>query len=177
VVTRQKRVEALSTTIQIGGNMITSPRATLSASGSAIIARERLLQDPTVRQPSIHQADPGPPQPSSAAFWTPHPNAMDNGLLSSSEQKQQALSVARSFRDHYLSEIAFFPEDNITLAVVRPSAAQKDTSYAITVDATGNTNVEPVPGQGTSPQRLRRVLLGTSTIVLIIALLILAVLI
>jgi hypothetical protein len=157
--------------------MITSPRATLSASGSAIIARERLLQDKTVRQPSIRQADSGPPPSFAAAFWAPQPNATDNGLLSSSEQKQQALSVARSFRDHYLSEIAFFPEDNITVAVVRPSATQKDTSYAITVDATGNTSVEPMPGQGASPQRLRRVLLGTSVTVLIIALLILAVLV
>ena len=132
--------------------MITSPRATLSASGSAITARERLLQDKIVR-------------------------AIDNRLLSSSEQNRQALGAARSFRNHYLSEIAFIPEDNITVAVVRPSAAQKDTSYAITVDATGNTNVEPIADHNASHQRMRRVMLGTSTIVLILALLIFAVLV
>jgi hypothetical protein len=95
---------------------------------SAATVRSRLLRDKTMR------------------------NNLDVAMcLSPAEQHRQAVKITHGFRHHYLAEITYLDDCQMTVAVIR-SVNARHPAHEIWVDATGNVSVHH---QDTRPIRHR----------------------
>jgi hypothetical protein len=86
---------------------------------SAATVRNRLLHDRTMRH---HEPDPP------TTCRTP------------AEQHRQILQVARSFKFHYLAQIDYHDDRQLTIALVKPADLRR-AAHEIWVDAAGNVSV------------------------------------
>lgn len=135
--------------------MVTSRRNAPSPAhrGTAVSARERLLQDQVMRRntpfsPSLVAAEP--PQPAITASISmlpvsplPLEDPADLPSLSPAEQHEHALEIAQSFKDFYLAHISYHKQYDVVMAIVKPSSRGRHTplSHKIIVDRCGNVNV------------------------------------
>lgn len=145
-----------------------------SPCGSAAIARQRLLGDRAMRRhaaPSISASSGSATAPSLTATFPP-PVLGEITLpsrdarrphLSPADQRRQALHIARSFAGHYLTEIAYLPDQRLAVATIRPVPASHayDVPRQISVDDAGNVDIDLLetgpPGQARHWRILRRV--------------------
>jgi hypothetical protein len=154
-VLRRRRVITLlyRRIIQESCDMFSSQPVNLASASrcTAATARERLLRDREMRRnrgPSPGAAPlPAPPvtetfpalavRPALSAAWSFH-------HLSPLDQKRQAIQIAQSFRSHYLAEIAYHDDRQMTVAILRPIQIRHhtlDVPHKICVDAAGNVGV------------------------------------
>lgn len=110
-----------------------------SSQSSAVLARQRLLADKTLR-----------------CYKAPDSRTMPT--LLPDDQRRQVLGVARSFNGHYLAGVRYVAEQQTTVAVVRPRHPF-DVPYQISVDAAGNVDVRTMAAVLSAVPRIRRVLL------------------
>ncbi len=77
------------------------------------------------------------------------------------QQREQAILVARSFKDQYLSGIAYLEDRGTTIAIVRPIQRHKgNVPHEIRVDPAGNVSVTRLASSSpVSSQRIGRWLL------------------
>lgn len=77
------------------------------------------------------------------------------------QQRQQAILVARSFKDQYLSGITYLEDRGTTIAIVRPIHRHKgNVPHEIRVDPAGNVSVTRLASSSpASSQRIGRWLL------------------
>jgi len=159
----------------ISSHRITAPRSPAAA------ARERLLQDQAMRR---NHADPqfSPLDPALFRLRDAIPplrvSQLATGRLSPSEQRKQALLVARSLKGQYLSGIMYLEDCQTTVAIVRPIHKQKgDVPHQISVDAAGNVSVHRFIPESTraSDRVVRRLLLVGGTLSTLLSLLLIAV--
>jgi hypothetical protein len=85
-----------------------------------------------------------------------HDNTMRHSLgvamcLSPAEQHRQAVRITHGFKHHYLAEITYLDDCQMTVAVIR-SVNMRHPAHEIWVDATGNVSVHH---QDTRPMRHR----------------------
>lgn len=144
-----------------------------SSQRSAEMARERLLNDRQIHRNRNFHADglPLPSDPFSGLPATgPFSPAFAQNLLTSSEQKRQAIQIAQTFRQHYLAVITYHEDCRVVVATVRPIHARnyrRDVAHDIHVDPAGNVNIVQCPPEH-SPQRwlaLGRLLMVASIVV------------
>ena len=158
-----------------------------SRSPSAAAARERLLHDSQMRRNRVSLTEISPlPAPAitetfpalaaRAAFspgWSFH-------RLSPLDQKRQAIQIAQSFKGHYLAEVTYHHDRQMTVAILRPIQIRHhtlDVPHEIRVDAVGNVGVfccEPFQTP-VRPPVIGRVLLTFSVLLLILGALLLLV--
>lgn len=117
-----------------------------SAQSSAVLARQRLLADKTLR---CHKA------PDSLTVPIP--------ALLADDQRRQVLGVVHSFDGHYLAGVRYVTEQQTTVAIVRPRHPF-DVPYQISVDAAGNVDVRSMAAVLSTVPRIRRALLLGSAV-------------
>jgi hypothetical protein len=64
--------------------------------------------------------------------------------LSPLDQKRQAIQIAQSFRSHYLAEITYHDDRQMTVAILKPTQIRRhalDVPHLIHIDAAGNVSV------------------------------------
>ena len=108
---------------------------------SAATVRNRLLHDRTMRH---HEPDP------------------PTTCLTPAEQHRQILQVARSFKFHYLAQIDYHDDRQLTIALVKPVDLRR-AAHEIWVDAAGNISVQHRDGQPVFHRLLRPILVGLFT--------------
>lgn len=115
------------------------------ATGSATLARARLLHDPVMRCSTS-----GPAQTLHLPVPTrmPAQEAPGTTVLSAAEQRRQLLQViACAFENYYLAALHHDAAQRATTAILRPcSATQSEPGRAVRVDAYGNLHIVPLPG-------------------------------
>jgi hypothetical protein len=161
--------------------MINSQRITVSRGNPAAAARERLLQDKAMRR-NRDDAVFTMLDPALLAWQTTTPPVKSTrpaaGGLTPVQQRQQALLVARSFKEHYLSGISYREDCGTTIAIVRPIQRKKgNVPHRISVDPAGNvsvTRLKPSPA-APSPRIMRWLLLAGGAIGPLLTLLLVAV--
>jgi hypothetical protein len=102
---------------------------------AAQTARERLLNDTTMRRHCT--TAPQPPAPSHTATV---PSA--SRALTPTEQEQQAITIAKSFKQHYLASITYCNDQQLATALIKPINAH-ELPHEIQVDADGNADIVP----------------------------------
>ncbi|MCD4685734.1 MAG: hypothetical protein K8S97_07345 [Anaerolineae bacterium] len=131
--------------------------------GSAGMARARLMHDPTTRR------NTGRTQPSTVPARTPK--------LSAADQKHQVLNVLRSFERFHLANLFYDTAQQTTTATIRPDLDHHDVPHAIQIDAQGNLRVTRLGPSYTTPPRWqnwqRKLLSSMAFVVLFTALLLL----
>jgi hypothetical protein len=90
-----------------------------SPAPSAGMVRDRLLLDTTMRH---------------------HERTLHAVHLSPTEQCRQVLQIARSFKHHYLAQIDYHDDYQLTIALVKPVDLRR-AAHEIWVDAAGNVSV------------------------------------
>ncbi len=151
--------------------MITTRQITKDQPSAALSARERLLHDPQIRRnKSTYANHARPAAPSvTVTFETSGPGV----TLSRAEQEQQAIAIARTYRHYYLAEIAYQANLCEVTALIKPMHHTKTNALQITVDASGNANIEALelPAYRPSFRRLLLVigLLATAATILAFA--------
>jgi hypothetical protein len=122
-----------------------------SRSRTATTARERLLRDREMRcnRGPLTGTSPLPApavtetfsaldtRPACSVAWSFH-------HLSPLDQTRQAIRIAQSFKSHYLAEITYHDDCQMTIAVLRPTQIRHhslDVPHEIRVDAAGNVSV------------------------------------
>lgn len=114
---------------------------------AALSARERLLGDSTMRrnQPD-YSADQHPPAPPITVTYETVSGSdlcAPPTLFTRSEQERRAIQIARSFKHHYLSEMAHHDRKQLVVAILRP-VGTRSAPLRISVDPDGNVNVTPL---------------------------------
>jgi hypothetical protein len=130
---------------------------------TASMARNRLMGDPVMRRNRAVAAPSLPPSPVTKAFPALAPTNLvveprhdSRQRLTASEQRTQVLVIARNFANHYLAEIKFLADRNITVALVQPSPCanpRKNPPHRISVDAHGNAEVKLFRARRNTPPR------------------------
>ncbi|HVO69532.1 MAG TPA: hypothetical protein VMT24_05775 [Aggregatilineaceae bacterium] len=129
---------------------------------TAATARARLLRDTEMRRnkaPST-EATPLPAPPITETFPA---QAVRSALsaawsfhhLTPLDQKRQAIQIAQSYGSHYLAEISYHDDRQMTVAILKPAQIRRhalDVPHMIYVDSAGNVNVfssaqSPVPAR------------------------------
>jgi hypothetical protein len=131
--------------------MITTRSATITTRrrGTAITARDRLIQD---KDPRRHKTGTAPRPPLAIPPITVTFRSLAAGLtladdtfcLSPAEQKRRAIQIARSFKRHIMSELRYDDYSQSVVAVMKPAPTADgapQASHRIRVDADGNINV------------------------------------
>jgi hypothetical protein len=123
------------------------------SNSSSKVARQRLLCDPTLRRNQT-------------------PVMRETDGLSPDEQLFQAAEIARGFPGHYLADVSYIAERQITVAIakpIRPNKYQYPTE--IWIDPIGNTSIRrietPNPADKTG-RRLTLLALGGLTLLIAI---------
>jgi hypothetical protein len=130
--------------------MQASPRLDPVSRGghSASIVRERLRRDQTMRHYATTAALAD--QTEDDFFGSPSPTLVEHDVLSPNEQMRQATQIAHSFRDHYLAEVEYYHDCQVTVVTIKPASARRSgPSQEIWVDAAGNTTVRQCAQPGT----------------------------
>ena len=125
---------------------------------SAAVARERLLNDRTLRR-NRFQTPPVAALPFSVSFplgehKTEPPTPPSAPPLSPYAQKWHIIATARHFRGHYLAEIAYDHQHHVTVAIIQPYLAQAqagETPFAIRVDGQGHTTITRLEREKDTP--------------------------
>ncbi len=121
-----------------------------SPAHTAATVRNRLLRDTTMRH---------------------HERCLNTACLSPVEQHRQALQIARSFKHHYLAQIIYHDDYQMTTALVKP-ADRRRPAHEIWVDATGNVSVHHQDIRSASQHLSRRVLFVLSIVLVCLFLII-----
>lgn len=119
--------------------------------GAAAAARTRLLQDAAMRRNQPGFANRAlAPSPRTVTFSTlaAEPDIADvlpdAERLTSIEQQQRALQVARTLKGGYMADLTYLADRRIAVATVCPILAQRNTldvPHKVCVDADGNVSV------------------------------------
>jgi hypothetical protein len=119
---------------------------------SAAAVRNRLLHDRTMRH---HELD------------------LPLTYLTPAEQHRQVLQVARSFKHHYLAQIEYHDDCQLTIALVKPADLRR-AAHEIWVDAAGNVSVHrgDMPTMPARPLRPVSVALSIALVCLFLIILI-----
>lgn len=123
-----------------------------SATGSAAIARARLMVDPATRN------NAGLPQKPATLPSAPG--------LSAADQKLHVLHVLRSFDHFHLADLTYDAARQSTTAIFRPDQDHHDVPHRVQIDARGNLLVTQL-GSYDIPahqQNWQRWLLGSVTL-------------
>lgn len=148
--------------------MINSRRTNFNQSprSSARIARERLMNDSTMRCRGPVNADSPSPSLSSVFPAAGAPcSLLEATVLSPIEQKHQAMKIARGFKHCYLANIVYQADSQMTIATLKGS--QQQNAYQIRVDAAGNVIVSCCHSTPTSPLGRMLVWMGVCVIPMI----------
>jgi hypothetical protein len=122
-----------------------------SPAPSAAMVRDRLLLDKTMRH---------------------HEQNLHVISLSPIEQHRQVLQIARSFKHHYLAQIDYHDDRQLTIALVKPANLRR-AAHEIWVDAAGNVSVHRRDSQPVFSRLLRPIIVGLLTALVCLFLIIL----
>lgn len=147
-----------------------------SKKGAAAAARSRLLQDAAMRrnQPAFSNLALAPfPRTVTYSTLATEPD-IANLLpaaehLTSLEQQQRALQVARTLKDGYLADLTYLADRRIAVATVCPILSHRnalDVPHKVCVDVDGNVSVIRHDPHATSQQLvLSRLLLVVGALI------------
>lgn len=143
--------------------MVSSQPLLEKHSSAALAARERLLHDPQIRRNRSLS-----PEPSVTATFTPEETS-----LSHRDQEQQAIAIARAYKQYYLAEITYQAHRREVVALIKPLHSVQADPLQIIVDANGNATIETVETSQVSPRNRLLVLISIlATITAIVTILI-----